>query len=242
MAAVASATSLREKEAASFAKESGELKTNIAATKKATAAIEKGVGGAFLQTSTASVLRKISVAMDISSMDRDMMTSFLTQGHGQASDYVPASGQITGILKQMLDTMDSSLATVTDDEKAAVKDFSALVAAKTKEIQSLTKAIETKTARVGDLGVELVTLKEDLDDTTKSVMEDEAFLKDLEKNCKTKKDEGAARQKLRAEELLAIADTIKILNDDDALELFKKTLPTPALLQVSSTGKAVKAR
>merc|ERR1719313_1674970 len=31
--------------------------------------------------------------------------------------------------------------------------------------------------------------------------------------------------KLRAEELLALADTIKILNDDDALELFKKTLP-----------------
>merc|ERR1719316_480503 len=31
--------------------------------------------------------------------------------------------------------------------------------------------------------------------------------------------------KLRGEELLALADTIKILNDDDALELFKKTLP-----------------
>merc|ERR1719359_1121084 len=31
--------------------------------------------------------------------------------------------------------------------------------------------------------------------------------------------------KLRAQELLALADTIKILNDDDALELFKKTLP-----------------
>merc|ERR1719171_1141127 len=40
--------------------------------------------------------------------------------------------------------------------------------------------------------------------------------------------------KLRAEELLALADTIKILNDDDALELFKKTLPSASasLLQV----------
>merc|ERR1712066_233653 len=28
------------------------------------------------------------------------------------------------------------------------------------------------------------------------------------------------------EELLALADTIKVLNDDDALELFKKTLPS----------------
>merc|ERR1719265_2015566 len=32
--------------------------------------------------------------------------------------------------------------------------------------------------------------------------------------------------KLRSEELLALADTIKVLNDDDALELFKKTLPS----------------
>jgi len=39
--------------------------------------------------------------------------------------------------------------------------------------------------------------------------------------------------KTRAEELAALADTIKVLNDDDALELFKKTLPSAAsLMQV----------
>merc|ERR1719160_859619 len=116
------------------------------------------------------------------------------------------------------------------------------MSAKTKEINALGKQIESKTSRVGELGVELVTLKEDLDDTTKSLMEDEAFLKDLEKNCKSKEDEWAVRQKLRAEELLAIADIIKILNDDDALELFKKTLPTPSLLQFKTNGKAIKQR
>merc|ERR1719316_1423181 len=42
--------------------------------------------------------------------------------------------------------------------------------------------------------------------------------------------------KLRSEELLALADTIKILNDDDALELFKKTLPgASSLLQLQVT-------
>merc|ERR1719310_106215 len=231
-AAVAKATALREKEAAAFLKESTDLKTNIAATKKASVAIEKGAGGAFLQTSAMSVLRRLSVSMDISSMDREMLTSFLTQGQGQSSDYVPASGQITGILKQMVDTMDKSLTTAVDEENSAIKTFNALLSAKTKEINALTKSIESKTSRVGELGVELVTLKEDLDDTTKSLMEDEAFLKDMETSCKTKEDEWAVRQKIRADELVAIADTIKILNDDDALELFKKTLPTPSLLQV----------
>merc|ERR1719337_725192 len=131
--------------------------------------------------------------------------------------------------------MDASLATATDEENAAVKDFNALVAAKTKEINALTKEVESKTARIGELGVELVTLKEDLDDTTKSLLEDKAFLKDLEKNCKTKEEEWATRCKIRAEELLALADTIKILNDDDALEMFKKTLPTPSLLQLATS-------
>jgi len=193
-----------------------------------------------LQTTTASAIKQLSVTMDMSTMDREMITAFLTQGQGEASGYVPASGQITGILKQMEDTMDATLATTTGEEESAVKAFNGLVTAKTKEINALTKEVESKTSRIGEMGVELVTLKEDLDDTTKSLMEDEAFLKDMDKNCKSKEDEWAARQKLRAEEMVAIADTIKILNDDDALELFKKTLPTPALLQFESSSRATK--
>merc|ERR1719390_569928 len=142
----------------------------------------------------------------------------------------------------MTDTMQASLEKATSEEQTSIKDFNGLLSAKSKEIRALTKQIESKTARIGELGVELVTLKEDLDDTTKSLMEDEAFLKDLETNCKTKEDEWATRQKVRAEETLAIADTIKLLNDDDALELFKKTLPTPSLLQLKTSSRATKQR
>merc|ERR1740138_344413 len=200
------------------------------------------MGGPFLQTSAASVLKELSITMDISSIDRDMVTAFLTQGQGSASGYAPASGQIVGILKQMTDTMESDLAEITATEEKSIKDFSGLMAAKTKEINALTKEIETKIAQVGELGVQLVTEKEDLDDTSKQLMEDAKFLKDLEKNCKTKEEEWATRCKIRAEEVLAIADTIKILNDDDALELFKKTLPSPSLLQLANTNQALKAQ
>jgi DNA repair exonuclease SbcCD ATPase subunit len=236
--AVESATSLREKEASAYAKESGDFKTNIAAMKKATAAISKGMGGAFLQTRAASVVKKLSVNMDISPVDRDMLTSFLTQSEG----YAPASGEIVGILKQMTSTMEKDLAEATAAEEASLKEFEGLMAAKTKEINTLTKEIETKIAKIGELGVEVVTQKEDLDDTTKSLAEDEAFLADLEKNCKTKEDEWEVRCKLRAEELLAIADAVKILNDDDALDLFKKTLPTPSLIQITESAQSVKSR
>merc|ERR1719162_2814636 len=120
--AVARATALREKEAAAFAKESSELKANIAATNKATAAIEKGMGGAFLQTSAASALKQLSINMDMSSMDREMLTAFLTQ----SSDYAPASGEIVGILKQMTDTMAADLASITAEENASIKAFDGL--------------------------------------------------------------------------------------------------------------------
>merc|ERR1740133_80322 len=236
--AVAKATALREKEAGIFAKESGDFKTNLAAMKKATAAISGGMGGAFLQTSAASALKQLSINMEMSSMDREVLTAFLTQ----SGEYAPASGQITGILKQMTDTMQADLDSATSTEQSSIKDFNGLVAAKTKEINACTKSIESKTARIGELGVALVTQKEDLDDTSKSLVEDEKFLKDLETDCETKDEEWAARQKIRAEEVLALADTIKILNDDDVLELFKKTLPAASLLQVTVSGQAVKSR
>merc|ERR1719264_2348614 len=68
-------------------------------------------------------------------------------------------------------------------------------------------------------------MKEDLDDTQVALAQDKAFLAELEKSCSTKTAEWEERSKTRADELVALADTIKILNDDDALELFKKTLP-----------------
>merc|ERR550514_1860441 len=67
---------------------------------------------------------------------------------------------------------------------------------------------------------------------------------DLGKNCATKKKEWAEIVKTRNEELLALADCIKMLNDDDALELFKKTLPSASasLVQLKVTSSSLRAR
>merc|ERR1719487_856577 len=146
---------------------------------------------------------------------------------------IEEEGEIVGILKQMKDTMEKDLAEVVAAEEEAVANFDEMMKAKAAQIEELTKAIEDKTVRLGNDGVLLVNLKEDLEDTTKSLAEDKKFLADLDKNCEIKKKEWAERSKMRAEELLAILDTIKILNDDDALELFKKTLPSPSLIQLS---------
>ena len=217
--AIAEATALREKEATEFAKISGDLKTNIAALAKAIPAIEKGMGSGFLQTSSASVVRQLSINMDMSNVDRQMLASFLSSKTG----YAPASGEIVGILKQLKDTMEKTLAEVTATEEEAIKTFADLMEAKTKELEANTAAIESKLERVAQVGLEITEMKEDLDDTAKALLEDKQFLADLEKGCSTKEVEWAERSKTRADEILAISDTTKILNDDDALDLFKKT-------------------
>jgi len=221
-AAMAEATALREKEAAVFAKLNDESTTNIAAVAKAIKVIDAGMAGGFLQTAGASVLKKI--AMDSQTMadsDRQEVLSFLSG----SSDYSPASGEISGILKTMQDEMNKSLADATAEENAAIATYNSLMASKTKEVQALTKEIEVKLTRVGELSVEIVQMKNDLTDTQEQLLDDKKFLANMETDCAAKAGEFEIVVKTRQEELLALADTIKMLNDDDALELFKKTLP-----------------
>jgi len=235
--AMAEATSLREKEAATFAALKAESDANIAAIGKAVAALEKGMAGSFLQSEAAATLSKLVKGKeDMIDADRQELTAFL-EGT-QSSDYAPQSGEITGILKQMGDSMSKDLADATADEESAIKSYDGLMAAKTKEVEACTAAIEEKTVRVGEVKVNIVNMKNDLSDTEKALLEDKAFLKDMEKNCATKEAEWDEIVKTRAEELTALADTIKLLNDDDALELFKKTLPSASSfmqVQVSSS-------
>merc|ERR1719408_302240 len=201
---------------------------------KAIAALEKGAGGSFLQSSAVSLLRKITISMDLNPGDRDVLSAFLSTGDRQGE---AGSGEISGILKQMLDTMEADLADATTKEKESLASFESMSKAKAKEIQALTEEIEAKTVRHGEAKVELVNLKEDLSDTQEALVEDKKFLAELDKSCATKEAEWAERQKVRAEEMLAIHETIKILNDDDSLELFKKTLPGSSFLQLKVGAK-----
>merc|ERR1719478_2110110 len=164
--AMAEATAVREKEAAAFASEKAGLDSDVSAMLKAVAALEKGMTGGFLQTSAANVLRQIAMSSSahISSYDRDMLTSFLSTGTASAGSegYAPQSGEIVGILKQMTDTMNGDINDLVSAEKNAIKVYEALMAAKQKEVNVLTQAIEEKLVRIGKLGVEIVNMKEDL--------------------------------------------------------------------------------
>jgi hypothetical protein len=199
------------------------------------------MAGAFLQTDAAQVLWRLANSnQEMPEDSRQAVLAFLegsSHGNPFSQGYAPSSGQITGILKEMSDDMDRDLATATKVESEAIATYNELMSAKTKEVNACTATIEAKTTQIGQLGIDIVELKEDLSDTEAAYMEDNKFLADLEKNCATRTAEWEVVVATRTQELAALADTIKILNDDDALELFKKTLPSPSasFMQVRTT-------
>merc|ERR1719410_3197218 len=212
-----------------------EADSNMVATAKAIAALEKGVGAGFLQTRAAQDLRTFVMnKADVADDDRQVLVSFLSGGNADAS---PGTDQIIGMLKQMEATMKSVLSDGVKEEEAAIKTYDELMESKGEEVEALTASIDEKMKLVGDLAVDIVEMKEDLDDTEKSLVKDKEFLKNLESSCATKTKEWEERSKTRAEELTALSETIKILNDDDALDLFKKTLPSgsASFVQVQQT-------
>merc|ERR1719214_451050 len=118
-----------------------------------------------------------------------------------------------------------------------------MMAAKKQEVNTLTAEIETKMTRVGELGVEIATMKNDLEDTQEQLAEDVKFLADLKKTCALREKEWEVICKTRKEELIALQEVIKILTDDDALELFKKTLPSASsFMQIQETARSVRER
>merc|ERR1719443_2571665 len=100
--------------------------------------------GSFLQTSAAATLKKLVGKLDLQDADRQDMMAFLSG----SSEYAPASGEITGILKTMNDEMSKDLADAQATEKAAVASYEELMAAKTKEVNALSKMIEEKLPRM----------------------------------------------------------------------------------------------
>merc|ERR1719515_135655 len=233
---ITESTALREKEASEYAASSGDMKSNIASMTAALEALKKGLSASLLQTGVGNTLRNIIAhSPAVREAQRDSLMSFLETGSGVEG----GSDTIIGIVEQMKETMEADLAETESKEAEGKTTYETLMTSKKSEIEAAGKAIETKSARAGAVAVEVVQAKADLEKTTSAVAEDTEFKANLKKSCATKQKEWDARQKLRAEEIKAISETIEMLNGDDALELFKKTLPAAsALIQTSATARS----
>lgn len=240
------ATTLREKEHRKF---SAAHKANKAALKQmdqAIPALEKGMSSAaFVQMMTESSTNRlrhfVGVTKYLSDDDRSSVLAFLAAGSGETSGdevQAPGTAAIVGILKNMHDDITKDTKGMEADEASSQETFNELKKAKKAEISINEESVITKEKRVGEL---LVTLSEDthaLEDAQEELANAQNFLSNMKEECASKAKDRDMRAKMRKEEIAAIGEAVKILNDDDALDVFKKSLPSASMLQKVKTYDA----
>lgn len=224
---LAEATALRKKDAKAFAHREKDFKVNIQGLSQAIPAIEKGMGGAALmQMPHINHLRRMfGVTPYLSSEERSQILAFLDQGSDDAdgeSAQASGSGEILGMMKQMKEEMEKDLAQLQADEKSAAESFGEMKASKEQEIDVNEKAVISKDKRIGALALSLSEGKHALEDAQEELANAQKFKANMKEDCANKAKERDMRAKMRTEEIAAIGDAIKILNDDDALETFSK--------------------
>jgi chromosome segregation ATPase len=225
---------MRQKDLAEFNADEKDLISSISSLKGAVTTLSKH--HSFLQTgsqvhsSLKHVLTTALARVPLTAAQKQQVEQFLQQPAGFSS-YEPASGQIFGILEQMKETFETNLADAQKEEAQAASDFATLKAAKTKEIAEGKKMSDEKVQELAKTQEDLAAAKQNKADTEDALAADTTFLSDLKVRCANADAEFEERTKARNLELSAVADTIALLNSDEAHAMFGKTM---GLLQVSS--------
>jgi len=168
--------------------------------------------------------RYVEVSKYVNNDDRSAVLAFLDQGDSDSdSSQSRGAGEILGILKNMKDEMEKDLAEMQATEKSDFEGFNELKAAKESEISINEKSVIEKEKRIGALAVEISEGTHALEDATEELANAQKFKANMKEQCASMAKQKASREKARADEILAISEAIKILNDDDALEVFAKS-------------------
>jgi len=233
------AKTMRIGDSKSYAKDSTESKANIKAMAGAVAALKKGITQeAFLQTPAVALLQGLlAVGKPGKEYDRDALGAFLQDG-----DQTEGTPEIIGILEQMRWDMIEDLKAMKEAEVNAIAQFEALGNAKAKQITAANQAIEELGQRLASGKVELVQTKADLKDTRERLQNDQDTYAQTRSSCQKRDHMYGVLKKEFAQERVALADTIKILADDQAAEVFKKSTATSnpgaaTFLQVGSSSR-----
>merc|ERR1712113_1072931 len=245
------ATAIREKQLAEFNAEEKDLLESISALKAAITVLSKHQGGAFLQLPQSHILSVAATLQHEMSSHSDLLRGIITPSQKRAvasfiqapqdyfdakptfkQSYAPQSGEIFGILTQMLETFEANLSQSQKEEMENQKAYEDLKAAKEAEIAAGQEQIEKKTAELADTDEKNAQAKEDLEDTKKSLSADEEFLMMLKEKCSMTDKEWEERQKTRQLEMEAVSKALAVLSGDDAHDLFTRTF-NPAFLQMS---------
>merc|ERR1712194_488093 len=163
------------------------------------------------------------------------------------ADYSSSSGEIVGILKMIKENIDGELGGVVKAEESALQTYSTMKASLETLIKTSGASIEKKQESSGNVAVKIVEGKNKVSTTEKQMGDDMKTAAELKEACSGKGGEFDVRQKDAAAEVDAIGQAIGVLNNDDALDLFKTTdtkaeaLNQLSLLQLGTKSNAAVA-
>jgi hypothetical protein len=164
----------------------------------------------------------------------------LVQGFTQTETYLGgASGEIFGILKQLLEQMTEDLS---DTEKLELKqkeDSKSLLAELKTQLDEAEKMLMSKEMALANNGKALTDAKEDMANAETSLDADSKFLKQVIEMCGQMDTHFEERIKTRNLEIAAIGEALKMLTSDDARDLFTSTL---GFVQLRSLKRVKSAR
>merc|ERR1719214_126976 len=181
--------------------------------------------------------RVISVTRYLDDAKRNAVLGLLDEAEGIGSGE-PSAGtaQIVGILKAMNDEATKDLASMRKEEQDAITIFNDMKTAKTQHLGAVSKTIMDKEKRVGELKLALVNNKNALEDSQEELEQASKYLATMQDQCAAMFKTKEMREKMRADEIAAIGEAIKILTDDDALDTFSTASATkPTLIQQPSS-------
>jgi hypothetical protein len=243
--ALAEASSIRAKEHGDFENREKELVSNIASGTRAVDAIAKVQKGALIQGDDADEMIEVQKILkqhmssnkklleQVQNMVNKEKKEFLSFLQIDSGAKAPKSAVIFGILKQMKEEFETTLADSKTDEEQAASDFAALKASKTKEINAGEDMIKQKSEQKADAEELNARSKEDHEDTSAQLAADTKFLGNVRESCKNFVADYQERVKARTTEIEAVSDTIGILTSDEASTAFSKS-GSAVLLQLSS--------
>jgi septal ring factor EnvC (AmiA/AmiB activator) len=229
------ATSNRKKELAEFNEDEKDTLQSISALKSAVTVLSKHNGGAALldmQAALRSTLRTHSSKIGdmLSTGELKTVQAFL-QSPEEYIDAAPTflqtsapqSGEIFGILKNMLSTFEADLSQAQKDEMQAQSGYESLKAAKEEEIKDGQEHLAEKQDELSTTDEDLAQAKEDLEDTRNSMSADQSFLQNLKEKCQLTDQEYEQRTTTRQEEISAVSEALSFLTSDEAHDLFSRT-------------------
>merc|ERR1719265_2935554 len=235
------ATSMREKEAAEFAEAEKMQMFTLDSMKQAITVLSGKGASAFIQMRGGTISRDfrriVSVSRYLDDPKRNVVLGFLDEAEGIGSGE-PSAGtaQIVGILKAMKDEATKDLASMRKEEIDAAETYGEMKKAKTESLGVVSKAIMDKEKRVGELKLSLVHNMHSLEDSQQELEQSQKYLATMQEQCAAMFKTKEMREKMRADEIAAIGEAIKILTDDDALDTFSQASATkPTLAQQPSS-------